>query len=206
MILNLTHQKGGVGKSTLATNLAVALDAIIIDLDSQRSSILWSKIRVSNGREPITCFTVADEKEMKKIIKDNADRNIVIDSGGYDSGITRMAILMADIILTPVGPSQVELFGLQNFGKTIQEISTEVGEQIQTNVVINNADTRSKTSIQNLQDFVTVNNKYFNLLDTIIHCRTDFKKAYGEGLSVIELDSKGKASAEIGELVKELMN
>jgi chromosome partitioning protein len=182
----------------------VALDAIIIDLDSQRSSILWNKIRTSNGRKSITCFTVTDEKEMKKIIEENADKNIVIDSGGYDSGITRMAILMADVILTPVSPSQVELFGLQKFGKVIQEISSKVGSEIQANVVINNADTRSKNSIQKLQDFVTENSHYFNLLDTVIHSRADFKKAYGEGLSVIELDSKGKAATEINQLVKEL--
>ena len=34
MVINLSHQKGGVGKSTLATNLAVELKAVIIDLDS----------------------------------------------------------------------------------------------------------------------------------------------------------------------------
>lgn len=206
MIINLTHQKGGVGKSTLSTNLAVALDAIIIDLDKQRSSVLWNKIRTSNGRESIECFTVDDEKEMRQVIKDNSSKNIIIDSGGYDSGMTRMAILLADIILTPVSPSQIELFGLQNFSKILQQISNEVGQTIQANVIINNADTRSKISIQELQKFVTDNNTYFNLLDTVIHCRADFKKAYGDGLSVVELDGKGKAASEIQCLVKELNN
>ena len=204
MIINLSHQKGGVGKSTISTNLAVALNAIIIDLDSQKSSVLWNDIRTSSGREAVTCFTVSNEKEMEKIIKENMDKNIIIDSGGYDSGITRMAILMSDVILTPVSPSQIELFGLENFGKVIQEVSSKSGIEIQANVLINNADTRSKNSIQGLQKFVT-NNNYFNLLDTIIHCRADFKKAYGDGLSVIELDGKSKAADEVNQLVKELL-
>jgi chromosome partitioning protein len=205
MIINLTHQKGGVGKSTLTTNLSVELDATIIDLDSLRSSVLWNKIRVNNGKQSINCFTVSDENEMKQVINENVNKNIIIDSGGYDSGLTRLAILMSDVILTPVSPSQIELFGLQNFATVIQEISNEVGEKIQTNVIINNADTRSKSSIQYLQEFVTENNEYFNLLDTVIHARADFKKAYGEGLSVSELDSKGKAADEIKQLVKEIM-
>ena len=43
MIITLAHQKGGVGKSTLATNLAAALGADILDLDLQRSCQLWNR-------------------------------------------------------------------------------------------------------------------------------------------------------------------
>ena len=204
MIINLSHQKGGVGKSTLATNLAVAMNATIIDLDSQRSSVLWNKIRVMHGYDPINCLTVVDERELKQAFKDNAGKNLIIDSGGYDSRMTRLAILAADVILTPVSPSQIELFGLQNFAKIIKQISDEVDQRIQTNVIINNADTRSKSSIQKLQEYITEHDTYLNLLNTIVHYRADFKRAYGEGLSVIELDAKGKAAGEIQQLVKEL--
>ncbi|MBP1616137.1 MAG: plasmid partitioning protein [Bacteroidetes bacterium] len=206
MIINLTHQKGGVGKSTIATNLAVALDAIIIDLDTQRSSVLWNKIRQSNGYTPLECLTVANETEMKQVLKNNAGRHVVIDSGGYDSGMTRLAIIAADIILTPVAPSQVEIFGLQNFTKILQQISDEIGQTIQTNVLINNADIRSKTAIQSLQQYVTQNHTYLNLLNSITHFRADFKKAYGMGLSVVEMDPRCKAAAEIEQLSSEILD
>lgn len=206
MIINLTHQKGGVGKSTLATNIAVALNGMIIDLDSQKSSIFWNKIRTSNNLEPLICVSVDDEKELKQVIKENADKNIIIDSGGYNSFLTQMAILNCDILLTPVAPSQVELFGLQNFIKILQQIGNEVGQNIQTNVVINNADPRSKKAIQELQNFVTKHSLNLNLLNSVIHSRADFKRAYGAGLSVTELDNKGMAAAEIKQLVNELMS
>ena len=44
--------------------------------------------------------------------QDNKDNLLIIDSGGYDSQINRMALVEADILITPVGISQIELFGL----------------------------------------------------------------------------------------------
>lgn len=45
MVINIAHTKGGVGKSTLATNLAVEMQLPIVDLDMQRSSYFFNQIR-----------------------------------------------------------------------------------------------------------------------------------------------------------------
>lgn len=205
MIIGLNHQKGGVGKSTISTNLAVALDAILIDIDPQQHSVKWNLLRKLKGHTPLTSYSVNDPAELRKILKENSKRNIVIDTGGYDSGMNRIAVIAADIVITPAAPSQADIFGLQEYEKIIKTISEDDAKQvIQTNILINNADIRSKRDVRNMQKFVREHKIYFNLLDTIIHNRKDYKTAYGEGLGVFELDPSGKAADEIRQLIKEI--
>ncbi len=207
MIVLYSHQKGGVGKSTLAINHAYSKGCSIIDLDSQNSSMLFNQLRKMQNRENIDCYTsnsINEFNEMIKPFKANKENMIIIDSGGYDSEINRLALISADIIITPVGASQIELFGLQKFRGILNEASEATGTNVKTHVLINNVDSRSKKKINELQEYISKNKNYFNLLDSIIHSRVDFKNAYGDGLTVEELDKDSKASQEIDSLVKEI--
>ena len=207
MIVLYSHQKGGVGKSTLAINHAYFKGCSIIDLDSQNSSMLFNQLRKMNDMKSIECYTADTINEFNDVVKDykaNKENMIVIDSGGYDSEINRLALISADIIITPVGASQIELFGLQKFRGILNEASEATGTNVKTHVLINNVDSRSKKKINELQEYISKNKNYFNLLDSIIHSRVDFKNAYGDGLTVEELDKDSKASQEIDSLVNEI--
>ena len=205
MVINLSHQKGGVGKSTLATNLAVELNAVIIDLDSQKSSVIWAKQRKQKGLGAVEVEGVKDIGELKEALKKHEGKMIVIDSGGYDSDLMRMAILAADIIITPVAPSPIEVVGLQNYQRILEAISKEIGRVFKTNVIINNADGRSQGGIETVKDYVEQHPTYMSLLETVICTRIDYKKAYGAGAAVTEYNPAGKAAGEIHELCNELM-
>ena len=207
MILLYSHQKGGVGKSTLAINHAYFKGCSIIDLDSQNSSMLFNQLRKMNDMKSIECYTADTINEFNDLVKDykaNKENMIVIDSGGYDSEINRLALISADIIITPVGASQIELFGLQKFRNILNDASDATGTNVKTHVLINNVDSRSKKKISELREYIEKNEKYFNLLDSVIHSRVDFKNAYGDGLTVKELDKESKATQEIKSLTKEI--
>lgn len=209
MILLYSHQKGGVGKSTLAINHAYFKGCSIIDLDSQNSSMLFNQLRKMNDMKSIECFTADTVDEFKELVKDyksNKENMIIIDSGGYDSEINRLALISADIIITPVGASQIELFGLQKFRNILNDASDATGTHVKTHVLINNVDSRSKKKISELREYIEKNEKYFNLLESVIHTRVDFKNAYGDGLTVKELDKESKATQEIKSLTKEIDN
>ena len=209
MILLYSHQKGGVGKSTLAINHAYFKGCSIIDLDSQNSSMLFNQLRKMNDMKSIECYTADTINEFNDLVKDykaNKENMIVIDSGGYDSEINRLALISADIIITPVGASQIELFGLQKFRNILNDASDATGTNVKTHVLINNVDSRSKKKISELREYIEKNEKYFNLLDSVIHSRVDFKNAYGDGLTVKELDKESKATQEIKSLTKEIDN
>ena len=211
MIVLFGHQKGGVGKSTIAINFAYHIqkkykDLALLDLDSQNSAILFNQLR---EREKLPCITCIkdddiDFKELISIYSKNKNNLLVIDSGGYDSDINRAALIRADLIITPVGISQIEIFGLQKFRKILKEASQALDKTIKTNVLLNNVDSRSKNKLKDLREYIKDKSNYFNLLDTTLHTRADYKNSYGEGLTVKEYNKKGAAQEEIKQLVKEI--
>ena len=212
MIVLFGHQKGGVGKSTVAINVAYHLqkkykDLVLLDLDSQNSAILFNQLRMSENLPTIKCVTEKDI-DFSSFIDEysgNKENLLVIDSGGYDSDVNRAALIKADIIITPVGISQIEIFGLQKFRKILKEASEALGVKIKTNVLLNNVDSRSKNKLKDLREYIKDNHKHFNLLESTIHTRADFKNSYGEGLTAKELNKKGPAAQEIKDLTKEIL-
>lgn len=211
MIVLFGHQKGGVGKSTVAINFAYEMqkkhkNITILDLDSQNSAILFNQLRANEDLATIKCVKESDV-EFTSFINEyanNKENLLIIDSGGYDSDVNRAALLKADMIITPVGISQIEIFGLQKFRKILIEASDALGTDIKTNVLLNNVDSRSKNKLKELREYISDKTAHFNLLESVIYTRADLKNSYGEGLTVSEYNKKGSAAKEIKKLVKEV--
>ncbi len=211
MIILFVHQKGGVGKSTAAINTAYEFkkwfkDISLFDLDSQNSVKLFNRLRASTKHKLIDCYT-QNEIEFEKLVKrykGNKENILVIDSGGYDSQVNRLALVEADILVTPVGISQIELFGLQKFRKILKEASTYLKKNIKSHILLNNVDPRSKKAIKSVREYIRKNEDYFNLLESTLHSRADYKHSYAKGLSVKEYNKKGDAAKEIKSLSKEI--
>jgi len=183
-------------------------DIAILDLDSQHSAMLFNQLRVSMKLSTINCVTPNDINIGKFLNHYKADTNnlLIIDSGGYDSDINRTVLIKADMIITPVGISQIEIFGLQKFKKILKDASEALNTKIKTNVLLNNVDSRSKSKLKDLKEYIKEKPNYFNLLNTTLHSRADYKNSYGEGLTVKEWNKKGKAQEEVKEFTKEVYN
>ncbi len=206
MIINVAHTKGGVGKTTIAVNLAIELNAPVLDLDLQGSSLRFSEIRNEViPKHPLTVYTLnktsITESEIISEIekrKGSLKEHLVIDSGGMDNNIIREGIILSDIIITPVGISQVEFFGLQDFDELLKST-----DRSKTYALLNNVNQQAKKNIAAAKELIT-DEFDFKLLSSTLGNRIAFKEAYGEGKSVCELDSKSKAALELTGLIKEL--
>jgi len=201
VIITVAHQKGGVGKSTIAINLAVEMKLPIIDLDSQHSCHLFSLLREEEHGKSLEVFTPETPEEIKEILGKLPHGRIIVDSGGYDNDLNRFALLISDAVLTPVSPSQIEVFGLLKFAEIVKE-AKKYNASLKVYVVVNNADPRSSGENRKLQQFIKENTD-FGLLKTKLHRRADYRRAYSEGLSVCEYNPKGKACREIKALIAE---
>jgi len=209
MLLGIEHQKGGTGKSTISWNLAIELakntdkKIEVVDLDVQQTLTLNNYVRESKG---LKSFTVKTFKEVKKleayISNDNDSKIIIIDTGGFDSGLNRVVALLSDLIITPVSDSTVELQGLKTYEKVLKELSELSGDLISSNVLLNSIDPRKK-NFDAIKEFIN-ESKYFTAMNSIIRRRNDYKDSITAGMSVIEYKSESKAASELHALINEI--
>ncbi|MFC5508116.1 ParA family partition ATPase [Bosea massiliensis] len=115
MIVALLNQKGGVGKTTLALNLAgewarQGKRVTLIDADPQGSALDWSQQRAREGLPRL--FGVVGlardtlHREAPELAR-NAD-HIVIDGPPRVAALMRSALLASDLVLIPVQPSPLD--------------------------------------------------------------------------------------------------
>lgn len=204
MIIDIAHTKGGVGKSTIATNLAIEMHADLLDLDTQNSSIGFSQL----GPKRDTKFIRGQNLQKTDLrflsaYKESREKNLIIDSGGYDSDIVRLLLINSDLVITPVAASQVELMGLQNFDKVIHA-AKQVTDNINAYVLFNRVTRFQKNDLTLFKEYILSDITDYKILDTQIGDRKAYKDAFAAGVSVCELDKKSKAADEIRRLVSEI--
>ena len=199
-VVTIAHTKGGVGKSTLAWNLAHSLrvhgeEVKIIDLDFQQTLCFINAIADMNGEETIEVLQPQSGSELIEIIEEYHGY-LIIDVGGFDNDINRIALSRADKILVPISPSITEVIGFKTFEAIIEDINAT-----SINMVLNNIHPLQKdfTEIEKV-----VNNSGAKLLKTIIRSRKTYKDVLALGKSVFTYTDL-KATEEIERLKDELI-
>lgn len=204
-VIVIAHQKGGVGKSTIATNLAVELskkcNLSVIDLDMQKSLAYFNAIRAKFNLKQINIIDVTTTDKLKTAINNNKNV-LLIDVGGFDSDMSRVAILGSDLIITPVSDSGIETAGLLPFRLILREIRKH-RKDLTAHILLNRVHINASTSLNEIYEFVE-NNTEFTKFNTIIRDRKEYKTAYVAGVSVVE--QGGKAKTEMNNLIAEVIN
>lgn len=203
MILTVGNTKGGVGKSTLALNLAVAKtleggSVWLIDADRQGTVATAMAFRAQAGHLPlIECSHLPEGKDLHSAVlaKQGKFDAVVIDAGGRDSTALRAALALSGAVLIPFAPRSLDLWALQDMAGLVTEART-INPGLQALAVLNGADAVGSDN----KDAAAAVASYPELtyLAAPIRRRKSFANAAGMGLSVLEAKPKdAKAVQEV---------
>jgi chromosome partitioning protein len=214
-IILIGGEKGGVGKSTIATNIAVEMgyrkaQIIIIDTDPQKTSINWidrrnELIETSNLNYP-KITGVSKDGNIKDIIKDFVTKYdiVLIDASGRDSQSLRTGLTVADKFYCPIRASQADLETLPHICKII-EAAKDFNEHLLSKAIISCAPTNPLINeVEEAKNLLSDFTEYLSLSKTFIRDRKIYRDALLQGKGVVEL-SNIKATLEIKNLVNEIL-
>ncbi|WP_336845061.1 division plane positioning ATPase MipZ [Providencia rettgeri] len=213
MIIVIGGDKGGTGKSHLATNLAVCLSMQkkgvgLIETDLNGSSKKWNKRREQAELLPIA-FNEAYGDISGKIVKANELTDIlIIDTAGHDSIEFRTALKVADIVIIPIDPlAQVEADSLQTVTKIIRD-AQKINSKLAAHVLLYKCQPNTFSEQKELRDSLNSHNYWLNPMKCTVSFLRAFVRAMNQGMGVHELKSNvsgaGQAKAQIELLLKEL--
>jgi len=200
-VINFSHQKGGVGKSTLSYHLAYLLKqdhkVMLLDLDNQESVSEIDKLRPKELQQAsLPIVKIKNQDELIEVINSiDDDTYLIIDSGGFDSLYTRIAIMGADINITPIADRTMELLAvIKAYDPILSQVSKKLGEDVYCYVLLNRIHHSAK-DFSHIDDLLSASKHLRILKDlhkhkdqkTLIRERSIYDKTLVEGMAVHEM-------------------
>lgn len=214
MIISIANTKGGVGKTTLAVQIAInralsGRDVWLIDGDRQGTAAAAIAARAEEGgRINIACAQYSEGPQLRAQVLQQINKwdDIIIDVGGRDSTALRASLILADVLLVPFAPRSYDVWALDDMAALVDEANS-VRDGLKAYAVLNMADPGER-STDNSEAAVAVSDvPQFSFLPSIIRRRKAFSNAGGAGLSVSEITPKDpKAISEIETLIEYIFN
>lgn len=192
-VLSIVSQKGGTGKTTLATHLSVEAErnghtTALIDLDPQASAAKWGDHRDADS--PAVVATPASRlKHWLEIAKNNGATLVIIDTPpNTESSILEIA-KVSSLVLIPCQPSLADVDAIETT-VTLVKIAEKPAYVVLSRVPANtDLDIHARKAIRTNYDVAVAPCQIGN--------RVGFIHAYNSGATVGELEPNSKSAGEI---------
>lgn len=189
-------QKGGSGKSTIASSVAVAAAesgerVFIIDMDPQASLAKWSALREEKN-VPVEAVTPAKLKAVMAALAKKGVTLCVIDTPGGESPASEAAMKAADFCIIPARPNVFDLWSSETTRKALKSLKREYA------FLLNQCPPAQQSA--RVEEGAKALEAMGALLSPLVAARVDYQEAARRGLGVTELSASSAASEEIRKL------
>jgi len=206
MIIAILNEKGGVGKTTLATNLARAFQAegkkvLLVDSDPQGSLRDW--LAAAGEQSDYPAMIAMDKPAMIKDLKSLASQYdcVFVDGCPKSMGMIAATVTVADMVIIPVQPSGLDLWAANSVVDLIKQ-RQEIAEGkpkaafvISRQISHTKLATESRAALQELG---------FPIFQSYTSQRIAYASAASNGKTVLDTEPEGVASQEVLAIAHEL--
>jgi chromosome partitioning protein len=206
-VIALLNQKGGAGKTTLATHLAgefalQGLEVTLLDADPQGSALDWAHRRLQSGEKRLYgVFGLARDSLHQEApqVALQADL-VIIDGPPRVAAIARSALLAADLVLIPVQPSAYDIWASQEMVQLVTEARV-FRPQLRAAFVINR---RVVGTVIGREVRTALADQPFDALSGDVSQRIAFADSVAAGKLACEVAPGSRAAREIAALARDV--
>ena len=205
MIISLLNQKGGVGKTTLAIQVADVLArrgdrVLLIDADPQGSALDWAAARRGAPRFAVAGLPRASiYKELPALAQGYA--HVLIDGPPRVYEVARSAIMASDVVVIPVQPSPYDVWAAKEIVDLLGEAAVYKPGLISAFAI-----NRKIANTALGRDVVEAMAEYpLPVLATAVCQRVAFAESAAGGQTVFDTLPGGAAAREVEGLVGDLL-
>lgn len=189
-------QKGGSGKSTIASSIAVAAAqggerVVILDMDPQASLVKWAGLRETKD---IVVEAVSPAK-LKPVLAMLAKKGVtlcVIDTPGGESPASEAAMKAADFCVIPARPNVFDLWSSETTRKALKGLKRDYA------FLLNQCPPAQQSA--RVEEGAKALEALGAILSPLVAARVDYQEAARRGLGVTELSASSVASEEMRKL------
>lgn len=204
-VISFINQKGGVGKTTIAINVADCLSrsgykVLLVDADKQGSSTAWASLRKSAS---FSIISMARENLAKEVINLSRDFDFtIIDAPPHAESISRSCIIASDLVVMPIEPS-----GLSTWASDVTIAQVRQAQELKPTLKCGFVVSRKlgNTVIgREIKNLIAESN--IHIFNSDIENRVAVAECITMGKTIFEWERSGKAARQFKHLAKEIMS
>jgi chromosome partitioning protein len=205
-IIAVVNQKGGTGKTIVATNLATLFagqqgEVLLVDADPQQSALKWQRDRPAHLPQVSVIGLPAPNLHREILRLQTKYGVILIDGGGRVTATARATVAVADFLLVPTLASLPDARSTQRFFAEVVEEVAAIKGRVSGAILF----TMVKTgTVFNVSGQGQIKDLGYPVLETTLSHRITYQEAIAQGMSVGEYDPRSKAAEEMQALFREV--
>jgi chromosome partitioning protein len=186
-------QKGGSGKSTIASSLAVAAhemkeEVCVVDMDPQGSLARWAKTRAADDID-VVASGAARLPALLASLERKGVTLAILDTPGAEGAASSAAMRVADLNIVPSRPSMFDMWASARTRAALEEIGAKF-------VFLLNQCPPAQQAAR-VQDGVEALEEMGGLISPLVLARVDYQEAVRHGWGVTEFNPYGAAAQEM---------